>query len=375
MKKYSLIALIALAAACQPNDESLEAKKTKLSEKEQELNELKAEISTLEEEIATMDTTTNLESKTPVEVKAIEQESFSHFVKLTGTVTSKENIMISAEATGRVESIPAEEGQKVSKGTVLVRLNNDQVRNQLQEAKASYELAETTYQKRKKLWDQKIGSEIEYLQAKNQYETTKSRYAQVRDQYDNTVIKAPINGSVDDISVKEGEYVNMGSPIVRVVDLKNVEIEAELSEDYLPNVKKGDSVRVNIPSLGVERMAPVEFVSQVINPENRSFKIKINLPNADGSIKPNVIANLMIRDYANDSALVVPSRSINKDLKGDYVYVAQNGENGLVAAKKYIKRGRSFGDKTEIKDGLQAGDKVITAGFNQVNEGERITLN
>lgn len=375
MKRVLYISAIALLAACQGAPEnSLEAKQKTLQEKRKELSSLKTEIEKLETEIAELDTTQQADNGTLVETRKISRETFEHFVQLTGTVTSKENIMISAETNGRVEAIPANEGQKVSRGTVLVRIDNEALSNQLQEAKSSFDLAEVTYQKRKKLWDQNIGSEIEYLQAKNQYETSKSRYAQIQNQYDNSIIKAPINGTVDNISVKEGEYVNMGSPIVRVVDLEKVEVEAELSEEYLPAIHKGDSVKVEIPALGISRMSPVTFVSQVINPDNRSFKVKVNLQNKDERIKPNILANLMIRDYKNDTALVVPSNTIKKDLKGNFVYVVAEEEGQPIARKKYIKRGKSFGALTEIKDGLEPGDEVITAGFNQVNDGEPITL-
>ncbi|MGB0175704.1 MAG: efflux RND transporter periplasmic adaptor subunit [Owenweeksia sp.] len=375
--KTQIIAIVSIAflVACQPQAEegSLEAKQQELQEKQEELSQLKAEISALQDEIADLDTN-NEERLAKVEVTTIQPQSFDHFVKLTGTVTSKENIMISAETSGRVKSIPTNEGQRVGRGTVLVRIDNDIVSNQLQEAKASFELAETTYQKRKNLWEQNIGSEIEYLQAKNNFETAKSRYAQLQNQYNNTIIKAPINGTVDNISVKEGEYVNMGAPIIRVVDLDRVEIEAELSEEYLPNVKRGDSVKVEIPALGITRKAPVSFVSQVINPDNRSFKIKINLPNKDGLIKPNVLANLMIRDYHSDEALVVPSSCIKKDLKGDFVLVTAEEGGETVVNKKYVTRGKSFGDVTEIKKGLQKDDRVITVGYNQVTAGEKIAI-
>ncbi len=373
-KQLILLFAAALMMSCEQNPESLEGKKALLEEKHEELAELQAIVNQLETEIAELDTTAEV-AATPVVIKGLSTETFEHFVKLTGTVTSKENIMISAETSGRVEAIPAVEGQKVSRGTILVRIENEAVASQLQEAKSSFELAEITFQKRKKLWDQKIGSEIEYLQAKNAFETGKSRYAQVQTQYNNTIIKAPINGVVDDISVKEGEFVGAGSPIVRVVDLEKVEIEAELSEQYLKSIRKGDSVKVEIPALGITRKAPVSFVSQVINPDNRSFKIKVNLKNKDGQIKPNVLANLMIRDYKNDSAIVVPSTSINKDLKGDFVYLAVSKDGDMIAQKRYVKKGNSFGASTEVVEGLRAGDQVITIGYNQVNDGESISLN
>lgn len=376
MKKVIVVTLSMLAVACsmQPSDD-LEAKKAELSEKQDALATLEGEIEALEEEIASLDTSSSVDDAgTRVEVVGLKKGVFNHYVELTGTVTSKQNIMISAEAGGRIEAIPAKEGQKVSKGQVLVRIENEAVTNQLSEARAAFDLAETTYKKRKNLWDQNIGSEIEYLQAKSNFESTRSRLAQIQSQYDNTVIKSPINGSVDDIRVNEGEFVNIGMQIVRVVDLENVEIEAELSEEYLTSVEKGDSVKVRIPSLGVKMQASITFVSQVINPDNRSFKIKVNLDNREGRIKPNVLANMQIRDYKHDEAITVPSDIISKDLKGDFVYGIEQKDGKTVATKKYIKKGRSSGPSTEILEGLNAGDKIIVAGYNQVNNGETVSV-
>ena len=374
MKRTLIFALSIFAVSCAKQEaNTLEEKQALLGTKETELATLQQEIETLKDEISEMDTASS-SAATVVKVAELKKKSFSHYVELTGTVTSKENIMISAEAGGRILSVPAQEGQKVSKGQILVRIENEAVGNQLAEAKTAFELAETTYKKRKNLWDQNIGSEIEYLQAKSNYESTRSRYAQIKTQYENTMIKAPINGSVDVVQVNEGEFVSIGTPIVRVVDLAKVEIEAELSEQYMTNVHKGDSVQVRIPALGIELTAPVTFVSQVINPNNRSFKVKVNLNNKDGLIKPNVLANLIIRDYKNDEAIVVPSKVITKDLKGDFVYVASNEGGTQKAVKKYITKGRSSGAETEIETGLEAGDKIITDGYNQVNNGETISV-
>ncbi len=373
--KNSLILFAAslLVLSCTQSPEGLEAKRTALLEKQKQLSELETEVHLLEEEIAALDTS-NSEIATRVQVKKVETESFEHFVKLTGTVTSQENIMISAETNGRVRSVPAVEGQKVAAGTILVRLEDDIISNQLEEAKSAYELAKLTFEKRKNLWDQNIGSEMEYLQAKNQFEATKSKYAQVQNQYDHTTIKAPIRGSVDHIGVREGEFVSVGTPIARVVDLEKVEIEAELSEQYLRAIKKGDSVVVEIPALDIKLKAPVSFVSQVINPDNRSFKVKVNLDNKKGIIKPNVLANMMIRDYKNDSALVIPSNCISSDLKGEYVYLMVGTGAEAKAEKRYVKKGKSFGSYTEILSGLKPNENVVTVGYSQLNDGEKITI-
>jgi len=376
MKRTIIFALSVVIASCSMQEpDSLEEKKNLLSEKEEKLASIEAEISELKAEIAKLDTSkSNKKDATRVEAMAIKPRQFNHYVDLTGTVTSEQNIMISAEAGGRVVSIPTSEGENVSKGTLLVRIENEAVANQLAEARTAFELAETTYRKRKNLWDQNIGSEIEYLQAKSNFESTRSRLAQTQSRYDNTVIKSPINGAVDDIRVNEGEFVSIGMPIVRVVDLQNVEIEAELSEEYLTSVEKGDSVKIRIPSLKIEMMAPISFVGQVINPDNRSFKIKVNLDNSEGRIKPNVLANMKIRDYKSEGALAVPSKVIAKDLKGDFVYAVSQENDRTVATKKYIEKGRSSGATTEILDGLKPGDKIIVAGYNQVNNGEIISV-
>lgn len=374
MKKLSILSLLLLAMACNQNPESLEAKTELLDEKKAELAELQAEIKKLKASIESMDTTTAKNVSTYVSLTTVAPQEFKHYLELTGTITSKENIMVSAEANGRVTSVPGKEGQRVTKGTVLVRLDNQGIGNQLAEVQAAFELAETTWEKRKRLWeDKKIGSEIEYLQAKSNFERTKNQLGLIQTQYNNTFIKAPITGTVDAINVNEGEFVSAGTPVVRVVDLERVEIEAELSEEYLSNVKKGDTVLVKIPAMGIQQKETVDFVGQVINPANRSFTIKVGIGNKNKRIKPNVLANLMINDYQNDEAMAVPSIAIRRDLKGDFVFVAAGAGANMTAEKHYVKTGKSFGDKTEITEGLKAGDKIVIAGFNQIGQGSSIT--
>lgn len=375
MKKLIILSLALSAVACGSEPDTLEGKRNLLGEKQKSLADLREEIKNLEAEIADLDTTReDVIVETPVEVKELQSRNFSHFVELTGTISSKENIMISAEAGGRVTAIPAEEGQDVDKGEVLVRIENENVQNQLEEARAAFNLAKTTFERRQNLWDKNIGSEMEYLQAKNNYETARSRLAQIKTAYDNTIIKAPIDGTVDRIAVNEGEFVNIGSPIVRVVNLDDVEVEADISEEYLSSVNRGDTVQVEIPSLGVSRKAPVTFVSQVINPENRSFQVKVGLDNEEGTIKPNVLANLRIRDYSADSTIVVPTASISKDLRGSYVYVINEQGGKLTAHKKYIETGNSSGSETEVLEGLQPGSRLVTAGYNQLSDGQNVNI-
>jgi len=377
MRKLTpLLALLFLAASCgKPSgDGSLADNKASLEEKKKELAELQAEIKTLEEKIKSQDTTSKAEKLTPVATKKVQTTTFNHYLQITGTVSSQENVLLSAESMGRVVSIPVKEGQKVSKGQTLVALNADALKEQLQEAQASYDLAKTTFKRRQRLWKDSIGSEIQYLNAQTQFKAAKNRLGQIKAQLDNSTISSPINGRVDEITVNTGEFLAMGTPVVRVVDMENLEVEAEISEDYLGDIQVGDSVHVTIDALGLEQVQPVIFTSQYINPNNRSFKIKVKLNNSNQLIKPNLLASLRIRDYQNPAALAVPSMAIKQDLTGEYLFVVEqkNGEN--VVAKRYITKGLTSNDQTEVLEGLTPSDLVVTSGYNLVAAGQAVTL-
>ena len=377
MRKLTpLLALLFLAASCgnPSGDGSLADNKASLEEKKKELAELQAEIKTLEEKINSQDTTSKAEKLTPVATKKVQTTTFNHYLQITGTVSSQENVLLSAESMGRVVSIPVKEGQKVSKGQTLVALNADALKEQLQEAQASYDLAKTTFKRRQRLWKDSIGSEIQYLNAQTQFKAAKNRLGQIKAQLDNATISSPINGRVDEITVNTGEFLAMGTPVVRVVDMENLEVEAEISEDYLGDIQVGDSVHVTIDALGLEQVQPVIFTSQYINPNNRSFKIKVKLNNSNQLIKPNLLASLRIRDYQNPAALAVPSMAIKQDLTGEYLFVIEqnNGEN--VVAKRYITKGLTSNDQTEVLEGLTPSDLVVTSGYNLVAAGQAVTL-
>lgn len=375
MKKLSLLFTLGLLAACsQPED--LEALQGSLKEKQAELKEIQVAIDSLEQRIARMDTTkVDVEVKlTPVRVKEMQAETFQHFVRLNATVSSKQNVRLSAEGNGRVVSINAKEGSRVRKGQTILRLESDFIEGQLREAEAAYKLAKTTFERRERLWKDSIGSEIEYLNAETNFRAAENRVKQAKAQFENTFVKAPVSGTVDLITVNEGEFVGAGSPVARVVDLSNLELETDLSEKYLKDVKVGDAVTVKIPSIGLEQEERVIFTSQFINPENRSFTIKVGLQNSDALIKPNLLAEIKLKDYENTNALVVPSMAILKDLEGDYVYLTVAEDDGYITSKRYVKLGRTFGESSEIIEGLNSGDQVIVVGANGVSEGQLVDI-
>lgn len=373
---FLFLALAGLLTACNSaaQKDGLAAKRTALAEKRQTLKELRTEIQALQKEIERLDTAAQPSKVIPVKVNAVQPRRFEHFVNLTGQVKSEENVLLSAESSGRVVAIPVAEGEIVRKGQVIVELNNDALRNQLQEAKAALELAKTTFQRRASLWKDSIGSEIQYLQAKTNYESAQNRLEQLRARYQNTFIKAPVAGKVDNNQVNVGEFVAMGQPVVRIIDLANLYVEAELSEDYLKDVQQGDTVAVEIPTLDITQHQPVSFVSQYINPENRSFMVRIDLDTDNPHLMPNLLAHIKLRDYVNPQALIVPAMAVQRDLKGAYLFTVQQRDGKPVAQKVYVERGGSYGTSTEIISGLKPGAKVVTAGFNQLSNGDPVSL-
>ena len=376
MKKVIyIISAISLFVACNQKP-SLESLRGDLSVAKAEMKALQTSIDSLEKNITLLDTNKMAEPAklVPVKIQALVSENFEHFVKVSGLVGSKQNVLLSAEGNGRVISIDVKEGDPVRAGQVIIRLESDIVTNQLSEAKLGYQLAKTTFERRARLWKESIGSEIEYLNAETNFLSSKDRLAQVEALLKNTMIIAPVSGVVDNINVNTGEFVGVGTPVVRIIDLNNLEVETDLSENYLKAVKKGDPVQVSIPALGLNQEEKIIFLSQYIKPENRSFTVKVALNNQSELIKPNLLAELTFRDYNNANAFVIPSISVKKDLKGNYVYTVVNTDGENRVNKRYIITGYSFSDKSEITSGLIAGEKVIIAGFNEVSEGQKVSV-
>jgi membrane fusion protein (multidrug efflux system) len=376
MKKVIyIISAISLFVACN-QEPTLESLKGNLSTAKVEMKALQSNIDSLEKRIAILDTNKVAEPAklVPVQIQQMANENFEHFVKVSGLVSSKQDVLLSAEGNGRVIAIDVKEGDRVRAGQVIVRLESDFVTNQLSEAKSGYKLAKTTFERRARLWKDSIGSEIEYLNAETNFFSSRDRLAQVEAQLENSMIIAPVSGVVDNINVNKGEFVGVGTPVVRIIDLNNLEIETDLSENYLKAIKKGDQVKVSIPALGLNQEEKIIFLSQYIKPENRSFTVKVALNNQSDLIKPNLLAELTFRDYQNDTAFVIPSISVKKDLKGNYVYTVVNTDGAEVVNKRYVSTGYSSSDKSEIISGLKAGENVIIAGFNEVSEGQKVSV-
>ena len=300
---------------------------------------------------------------------------FNHYLELQGSVETKQNIVISPEFNGLLERIYVKEGQRVNKGQLLAKIDDGGISQQLAQMETQLALAKTTFERRQRLWEQNIGSEIEYLQAKAQYEGQQNSVAQMRSQVGKTTIRAPFTGTIEDVIAEQGTVVASGqTQIMRLVSLEDMYIEAEIPEDYLTSVSENTPVTINFPILNRTVDSKVRQASNYISPTNRTFRIEVAVPNKDKSIKPNLTARLKINDYTSEKALLIPLSVISENADGEqYVYIAE-GEDTPVAKRQIIETGRSQGQNIEVLSGLSNGDFVIKEGARTVKEGQELQI-
>jgi len=373
--KVHYILIIALLAACSSSD-SLEEKKSQLEKLKSEVSTLNQEIQSLEAEIQEEDPTfgdlASLYSL--VSTMTIDPEPFEHRFEVRAQVASRKNVQISAEAMGRVQQIRVREGDKVSKGQSLLSLDADVLLNSIAELKTSLDLATTVFEKRERLWKQNIGSEIQYLEAKNNKESLERRLATSQSQLRQYQVVAPFSGVVDEVQAKQGEMAQPGLPLLRMVSVNEMHLVADVSETYLGTIKVGDSVGIYFPTFDQELSSTVASIGQVINEQNRTYAIEVKLPKSGIAYKPNLVGLLRVRDYYKEQSLVIPSSLIQQDNQGDFIYLLQEEGDQKQAKKVHIKIGKSYDTKTEVVSGVQAGDLVINEGHREVTDGSLVQI-
>lgn len=365
-----LLALSLLAVSCA-KDESLEAKKAELQSLKQQLNEINTSIKSLETEISTLDPEFAKQNRKSILITTASARKgrFEHYVEVTGSVLSKKNVSISAETIGRILTVPAVEGMRVEKGTVLATIDSESIQRNIDELQNSLSLARTLFEKQERLWNQKIGTEVQYLEAKNRVEGLERNLASIKTQLDKAVIRAPFSGTVETVNVRLGELVQPGAQMFQFVGVSDLFIEADISESYVGVLDKGDSVDVSFPSINEELKTKVSSVGAIINPNNRTFKVEVFLPNISG-VKPNMISVLKIQDYESNSAVIIPSHLILSDNRGDYVFSVVDG----IAKKTYVKRGKTFNQETEILSGLEGTEILVDKGFREVGDNFSVNI-
>ncbi|MCE2708984.1 MAG: efflux RND transporter periplasmic adaptor subunit [Bacteroidota bacterium] len=351
--------------------DSIEAKKAELESLKSQLTELNTKIKTLEEELAAADPEFAAANRKSLLITTLpaRKGTFTHYLEVTGSVLSKKNVTISSETVGRILEIPAIEGMRVTRGQVLARVDSESIQRSIEELENSLSLARTVFEKQERLWNQKIGTEVQYLEAKSRKEGLEKSLASLKAQLAKSVIRAPFAGTVESVQVRLGELMQPGLPMFQFVGESDLFIEADLSENYINSIAKGDSVEISFPSISKNIASKVSATGAIINPNNRTFKVEVSLPNLT-EVKPNMLSVLKIKDYTNAESVVVPGHLILSDTKGDYVFAVENG----VAKKKYVKRGYSSGEETEIVEGLTGTEILVDKGFREVGDNFSVTV-
>ncbi|WP_320020285.1 efflux RND transporter periplasmic adaptor subunit [Labilibaculum manganireducens] len=371
MKNLLIACIIPLLFACSAkNSEKNENKSEQLKQYKSELSILKTKIADLENEIRS---TNNEEETINVIVEKLATSKFEHYIQVTGNVEADKNITITPETAGNIISVDVSEGQHVNKGDILGKLNTSQIQQQIDEVKTNLALNTTIFERQERLWNQKIGSEIEYLQAKADKEGFERKLEGLEAQKDMAIIMAPFSGIVDEIHQKKGELAGPSIPFAQLVNIDKVYVEGDVSESFLNFIKAGEAVELDFPAINYQTNANIYRTSNVIDPANRSFKIRINLNNPKHMIKPNLISVMKIKDYEVQDAMVVPSIIIKKDFEGNYLYIAKKEGKNLVARKTYVTVSKTYNNVSMIDSGLSLGDQIITDGFSQVVNGSLIS--
>ncbi len=371
MKKI-LILLVVFTVSLSCNEEPKNKNLEKLNERKtalaKSIDSLNSKLKLIDEEISKLDTLKKLQTVTTIVAK---KELFSHYFEIQGIVKSDKNIGINPEMGGAVKSIYVKEGQNVKAGQVLVQLDDSEIINGIDELKTSLSLATTTFERQKRLWNQKIGSELQYLQVKAQKESLEDKLASLQTKARKMKIIAPFSGVIDEIFTKKGELTSPQYPIVRLINLSEVYLEADVTETFLPIVKIGTETKINFPSLNYEEVSKVYFVGNYINPTNRSFKIRIGISNDKQAVKPNLLADIKIQDFQAEG-ITIPANLVQQDQNGnDYVFTLDK-ENKVV--KKSVEVQNEYNNTMFISSGLDENEALINEGARIVKSGDAVKI-
>jgi membrane fusion protein (multidrug efflux system) len=369
MKTTLKIVVILLLVSCGKSDP--DALKKKIEGKKAQISKIEQQVADLQTRLAALDTVKKIDARL-VGIKEVATEPFDHYIEVQGSLDGDNNVAVYPEAMGVIEVINAQVGAHVGKGQLLARMNDAAVLESIHGLETSLELATTVYNKQKSLWDQNIGSEVQYLQAKNTKETLESQLASARKQLDMMHIKSPINGTVEESNIKVGQTASPQFPAFRVVNFGQLKVITEVAEAYAAKIKPGDEIIVFLPDINKEYKARVTFASNYINQTNRTFRVEATLRESDRQMKANMVAVVKINDYKNDNAVILPMNLVQNDQKGTFVMIAEKSSEEYKAVKRRVNTGQVYNGLAEITSGLKAGEKIINQGYLDVEEGEYV---
>lgn len=369
MKKtlFTLAILATLVACNQSND-----KKGALEKMKSEREILNTKISKLEAEVNPNQQ--KVEKAIPVKVIKLETTQFNHYVEIQGVVDGDQNVSVSPQISGVVTNVYVREGSMVKKGQILATLDAQVLKQSVEEIKTQLDLANMIYEKQKNLWNKKIGSEIQFLQAKTSKESLERRIKTLQEQIDMANVVSPISGSVESVPLKVGQLASPGLPtsVIRVINMSSAKISAEISENFASRIKNGNQAFVRFPDLGQEIETKLSFTSRFIDPSNRTFKVECRFASKEIELRANMIAYVKIKDYTNEASLVLPVNIIQSNQDGKFVFVASKDGDKNTAVRKKVTTGMDYNGESEITSGLTTGDQVITAGYQNLKEGSSV---
>jgi membrane fusion protein (multidrug efflux system) len=364
-------ALIFNACDNKTDSKELEAKKTKLAELITQQKDLQTQITNLEAEIKAIDPKALfVEKSKKIGIDTLKLQDFYHFIEVQGTIDAMENVLAIQQIPGIVTGINVKEGDRVSKGQVLYLTDASTYQKQMDVVQTQLDLAKVAFDKQKKLWEQNIGSELQYLQAKAGKETLEKQYSNLNAALELTKCKSPIDGIVDEVRVKLGDMAapSQMMPGVRVVNASKMVVKAKLADSQIGRVKVGDKVMVSFPDINQKIEALVTYVGQTVDKQTRTFNVEVRINNPSNEYKANMIAKLLINDDLQKSKIIIQENVIQKSIDGHYVLVAENGR----ALKRDVETGNSYDGKIIVTQGLKPGDKLITFGYTEVVDGQKI---
>lgn len=373
MKKILIALTIAvILSACGSTPVNDEAANRKL------LQQYKQDLHALEQQIEALETELNSSEKEEViKISATEltAQKFEHFIEVTGKVEAELDVDVSPESAGVIREVYVVEGDWVNKGDLMAKLNTEMLESSIEEMEVQLDLATTNYERQKNLWDQNIGSEMEFLQAKNGKNSLEKRIKSMQAQIAMAEVRSPASGIVDVVYQKKGHIGSPQVPFANVINTNKIKVYGDISESYVTRINKGDKVTVNFPALGESVEAKIDQIGNTIDANNRTFRVRINLNNPNSTIKPNLISILTLRDYVNEEAIVIPSLYIKEDFNGHYTYIVEKQGAKSAAKKVYVTPGITDNNMTEVTEGLTVGTMIVSQGYNQIADGTFVQFN
>ena len=354
-------------------DDSLKELRAQKADYTQRINHLSLELEKINTSIDSLD---GNEKRTLITAFISQKKPFEHQIEIQANIKTRQNVLIYPEFAGRLIKLRVKEGEKVKKGTLLALIEDAGINDQLDQMKLQLDLAKTTFERTERLWEQKIGSEMMYLEAQTKYKATEKQVSQIKQQLAKTKIYAPFNGVIDEIQGRLGSNLIPGvTPVLRIVNLDSMFAESDVPENYLPNITKGSIAKVSIPALNQIQKTEIHQTGNFIAPSNRTFRVEARLENPDGLIKPNLNARLSIIDYFNPEAFMIPLRVVREDAKGKtYVFILSKPEkeNGYTAEQRMVTLGKSKEEMIEILEGLTTGELIVDQGVSLMVSNQKV---